>query len=259
MHRFYVPPELCREEVFSLPPDEAHHAARVLRVRPGEPVTVLDGAGQRLIAAVEEVTNRSVRVRIATRETLPPPPCPVTLVQAIPKGKIIESILQKATELGVSRVIPVLSERVITHLEGDSAEAKGAKWQQIVVEAGKQSGNPWLPKVERPQSIRQCIARGPTAEFSLVACLETGSRHAREWFDAFAARHRRAPQSVSIWIGPEGDFSAAEYAQIKSTGALPITLGPLVLRVETAATYCLSVINHEITGRTMLPPDQETP
>jgi len=180
------------------------------------------------------------------------PCCAITLLQAIPKGKIIESIIQKATELGVSRVVPILSERVVTHVDRGGAEAKAEKWQQVAIEAIKQCGNAWLPKVEAPITIKDFLTRQEPFELPLVGCLESGSRHPRVWFEKFFTEHQRAPQNIAVWIGPEGDFAREEYSAIKRAGALPITLGPLVLRVETAATYCLSVLNYELqAGRTV--------
>jgi len=246
MHRFYLPPEQARGAVLTLTGGEAHHATRVLRVRDGERVMVLDGAGQELLCDVAGQTAKTVSLNVSQRRSVPPPPCSVTLVQAIPKAKLIESIIQKATELGVARIVPVLTERVVMQLDSDSAEAKAAKWQQVAVEAIKQCGNPWLPKVEAPVSPRDYLSRNERFELALVGCLESGSRHPRECFDRFYSEHQRLPHNLAVWVGPEGDFTAAEYAAIKNSGARPITLGPLVLRVETAATYCLSVVSYEL-------------
>ena len=180
------------------------------------------------------------------RNFIPALPCQITLLQAVPKGKIIESIIQKATELGVHRIVPLLSERVTTRLDAAGAAQKGAKWQLVAIEAIKQCGSPWLPRVEPPVAPDAFLARNETFELPLIASLQPGSRHAREYFRAFETEKKRRPQSVCIWIGPEGDFTPAEVAAITSAGALPITLGRLVLRSETAAVYCLSIIHHEV-------------
>jgi 16S rRNA (uracil1498-N3)-methyltransferase len=189
----------------------------------------------------------AMQLRVREARSVPAPPFSVTLLQAIPKGKIIEDIIQKATELGVARVVPILSERVVTQLDAGSAEAKAAKWQTVAIEAIKQSGNLWLPAVETPVSLETFLARGESFDLALVACLEAGSRHPRSWFDSFAATYGSKPRMICLWIGPEGDFTAAEYRRIQESGARPVTLGPLVLRVETAATYSLSVVNYELS------------
>src|SRR6185503_20968610 len=239
MHRFYLPPEQTKTDALTLRGREAHHALHVLRIRDGERVVVLDGAGQQLFCDVTGHRRDSISLGVRERASAPPRPCAITLVQAIPKGKIIESIIQKATELGVARIVPLLSERVVTQLDSENAEAKAEKWQQVAIEAIKQCGATWLPKVEVPASPREFIKRREQIELSLIGCLETGSRHPRVWFEEFAAKFQRLPKSIAVWVGPEGDFSPAEYAEIQSSGVRPISLGPLVLRVETAAAYCL--------------------
>lgn len=246
MHRFYLPPPECKTDALTLSDREAHHARHVLRLRDDEQVTVLDGAGSVLTCKVSSGKRDSVMLQVIERRVCPALPCAITLLQAVPKGKIIESVIQKATELGVARIVPILSERVITHLDADGAEAKADKWQQIAVEAIKQCGSPWLPGVEPPITPAQFLARRESCDLALVGCLESGSRHPRVWFEQFLAEHKKLPTSVAVWIGPEGDFTAGEYAAIQKSGARPITLGPLVLRVETAATYCLSVVNYEL-------------
>jgi 16S rRNA (uracil1498-N3)-methyltransferase len=167
-------------------------------------------------------------------------------LQAVPKGKLIESIIQKATELGVSRIVPILSERVLTHLDQEDGAQKAEKWQQVAIEAIKQCGSRWLPRVEPPVTPKQFLAREEKIELPLVASLREKSRRPRAYFEEFQSRHHRAPASIGIWIGPEGDFTDAEVDAIMASGGQPITLGNLVLRVETAATYCLAVLNNEL-------------
>jgi 16S rRNA (uracil1498-N3)-methyltransferase len=164
----------------------------------------------------------------------------------VPKGKIIEDIIEKSVELGVQRVVPLLTERVVVQLDKAGAEARRAKWQQVAVEAIKQCGAAWLPLVERPQAISEFLARGEKIELSLVGSLQTGRRHPREWISQFQQQHGRLPRSAGVWIGPEGDFTLAELQGIEASGAKPVTLGELTLRVETAAVYCLSFLNYEL-------------
>lgn len=246
MHRFHLPPHECRGPALTLAGPEAHHALRVLRVQTGERITLLDGAGSVLDCLVAAHTRDDLSLEVIRRQTAPPPPCAITLLQALPKGKIIEAVIQKATELGVARIVPLLSERVLTQLDPHTAQTKADKWQHIAIEATKQSGNPWLPKVETPLTPADFLARGEKFDLPLVACLEAGSRHPRAWFDLFRHEHGRTPATVAVWIGPEGDFTPEEYRAIQASGARPMTLGQLVLRVETAATCALSVVNYEV-------------
>jgi 16S rRNA (uracil1498-N3)-methyltransferase len=246
MHRFYLPPEQCRDASFLLTSREAHHALRVVRVRRGERVTVVDGAGCEFLCEVRECVRDIVRLAVVERRCQPAPPSQVTLLQAVPKGKTMEVIIQKATELGTFRIVPLLSERVVAHLHDEDAAHKAGKWRSVAVEAIKQCGSAWLPKVEAPMTLDQFFARKEDFELPLIASLASASRPAREYFRTFHAQHGRPPRSVCVWIGPEGDFTPVETAAIESHGALPITLGRLVLRAETAAIYCLSILNYEL-------------
>ena len=248
MHRFYLPPENCRGELLRLDGREAHHALHVLRLRRGERVTLLDGAGHEMLCEVEGAVNDSLGLAMKENKHTPAPACAITLLVAVPKGKLIESIIQKAVELGAHRIVPLLTERVVTELDDAGAEAKRAKWQTVAIEAIKQCGAPWLPKVEAPQTIAEFLARGENFELALVGSLQTERRHPREWIRAFQQQHGRQPQSAAAWIGPEGDFTVAELRAIEAAGAKAVTLGPLTLRVETAAIYCLSILNYELPG-----------
>jgi 16S rRNA (uracil1498-N3)-methyltransferase len=246
MHRFYLPPGQCHGTSLCLSEREAHHALHVLRVRQEERVTVLDGNGHEFLCTVGKASRDAIQLNVVQEKSHTPLPCRITLLQAIAKGKVFESIVQKATELGAYRIVPILSERVLTKLEGEEAAHKTDKWRQVAIEAIKQCGSPWLPEVEPPMTPQQFLLREEHFDSPLIAALEGERRHPREYFCSFRAQHGRPPASVCVWIGPEGDFTPAETNLIKAGGALPVTLGPLVLRTETAATYCLSVINYEL-------------
>ncbi len=273
MHHFYLPPERCAGNTLRLDGHEAHHALHVLRVKRGEQIMVLDGAGNEFLCAVENCARKVVELSVSLKNFTPPPPCSITLLQALPRGKIIESIIQKSVELGAHRIVPLLTEHVVTQLDEENAEQKREKWQQVAIEAIKQCGAAWLPKIEAPTTIKEFLARrnaglrpgefpksqraGPEAgapslgsvsfELSLVGSLQTERRHPRECFLEFQTRHGRLPKTVGVWIGPEGDFTLDELKAIQASGALPVSLGNLVLRVETAAIYCLSILNYELS------------
>jgi 16S rRNA (uracil1498-N3)-methyltransferase len=248
MHRFYLPSSECQRTTLTLTDREAHHAAQVLRVRSGEPVVVLDGAGYEFFCEVQDVSKKTVSLAVKQKSFTPRLPYKITLLQAIPKGKLIELIIQKATELGVARIVPVLSERVITQLDEESSADKLEKWRQTTIEAVKQCGQPWLPQIDMPLTPNDFLERNEQFDLSLIASLQVDSRHPREYFDAFFAERKHKPQSICIWVGPEGDFTLPEMEMIKHSGVSPITLGRLVLRCETAAIYCLSVLNYELNG-----------
>jgi len=138
LHRFYLPPGSTRGDSLRLDGREAHHALRVLRLKRGDLVAVLDGAGNEFLCTVETSSRDAVTLSVSLKNFTPPPPCSITLLQAVPRGKIIESIIQKAVELGARRIVPLLTERVVTHLDDGDAGHKRDKWQQVAVEAIKQ-------------------------------------------------------------------------------------------------------------------------
>jgi len=248
MHRFYLPPGHCAGDALRLDGREAHHALHVLRLKRGELITVLDGIGNEFLCAIENSSANAVTLSVSLKNFTPPLPCSITLLQTVPKGKIIESIIQKAVELGARRIVPLLTERVVMHLDEEDAADKRKKWQQVAIEAIKQCGAAWLPKIEAPMTIEQYLARKEKFDLSLVGSLQKERRHPRECFREFQAQHKRLPQSVGVWIGPEGDFTPEELEAIQAAGALPISLGRLILRVETAAIYCLSILNYELNS-----------
>ncbi|MGA2246942.1 MAG: RsmE family RNA methyltransferase [Verrucomicrobiota bacterium] len=246
MNRFYLAPEKCGGPWLQLGGREAHHALHVLRLKPGDAVTVLDGAGRTFLCEARPAERDSLTLAVQQTKFTTALPCPITLLVAVPKGKIVEDIIQKSAELGVQRVIPLLTERVVTQLDPADAAAKREKWQQVAVEAIKQCGAAWLPQIETPQTIQQYLNRGEHLELVLVGSLQTERRHPREWIHEFRKQHGRPPESAGVWIGPEGDFTLAELQSIEAAGAKPITLGELTLRVETAAIFCLSFLNYEL-------------
>ena len=246
MHRFFLPLEKCRSRPLRLDGREAHHALHVLRLKRGDHVTVLDGAGTTILCDIESTAKDSLALAVQETISTPALPCPITLLVAVPKGKIIEDIIQKSVELGVQHVVPLLTERVVTHLDEAGAKAKQEKWQQVAVEAIKQCGAAWLPTVDVPQTIPAFLKRDEKFDLALVGSLQTERRHPREWISDFHRQHGRPPGSAAVWIGPEGDFTLAELQAIEAAGAKPITLGNLTLRVETAAVYCLSFLNYEL-------------
>jgi 16S rRNA (uracil1498-N3)-methyltransferase len=246
MHRFYVEPAESRKELTELSEREAHHALNVLRLKEGERVVALNGEGAELCCTVEKVGKRGVTLRVYQRGAIPPLPYQLTLIQAVPKGKAMEIIVQKAAELGAWKVLPILSERTVAHVDEERSESKVEKWRWIAIDAIKQCGSAWLPKFSEPLKPSQHLALGERAELTLIASLQPGAKHPRTYLKGFLDEKNRKPKSIAVWVGPEGDFTPAEVNAVVGAGALPITLGPLVLRSETAAIYCMAVLNYEM-------------
>lgn len=244
MHRFYLP----NLQHLVLSPAEAHHAIHVLRLKEGDSVNVFDGRGHEGQCAVCCVSADAVQLKLLTQSNALALPCRITLAQAVPK-KNMDLILQKATELGVSSILPLISERTIVQLD-DQNSKKLDRWQAICLEACKQSGNNWLPDVQPPQKARDFFAAldgQPRAfDLKLIASLQPDSRPLKKILADNVCVS--STSSVLMMIGPEGDFTPAEINLAKSAGCLPLSLGPLVLRSETAALYALSILRHELTA-----------
>jgi 16S rRNA (uracil1498-N3)-methyltransferase len=160
----------------------------------------------------------------------------------------MDSIVRKATEIGVSLIIPLESERTQVHRDGDRSERKIEKWQTAALEAAKQCGNPWLPEIGPVTPASAFIASAKGYDLKLIASLLPGAKGLKSVLEQFRAAHGRTPANVLWLVGPEGDFTQAEMSLSRASGFEPITLGPLVLRCETAAVYALSVLSYELSG-----------
>jgi 16S rRNA (uracil1498-N3)-methyltransferase len=252
MHRFYIAPNEWNPDALALREGEAHHARDVLRLKSGAKVVVFNGDGREVTAEIVDLVRYGtdspgrardeIRLRKLHEAQTPPLRCRITLAQAIPKGKNMELIVQKAVEIGASEIAPIISERTIVDLTPEEAEAKRAKWQQVAIEAAKQCGQNWLPRVRTPRKLKEFFADHPRYDLQLIGSLQSDARHLKE----ILREDRQLPSTVLMMIGPEGDFTPAELALAKSNGCQPITLGPIILRVETAAIYCLSVLSYEL-------------
>jgi 16S rRNA (uracil1498-N3)-methyltransferase len=207
-----------------------------------------------------------VRLRKLHETQTLPLRCRITLGQAIPKGKNMELIVQKAVEIGAAEIAPLISERTIVDLDKKEAEQKQAKWQQVAIEAAKQCGQNWLPQVQTPRKLKDFFGDSVAAVYDrrgaaensgahraplqfdlrLIGSLQPDAIHLKKILADYAEQHRDRPRSILMMVGPEGDFTPAELALAKSHGCQPITLGPIILRVETAAIYCLSVLSYEL-------------
>ena len=237
MHRFFL--SNLQQPVLSAA--EAHHALDVLRLKVGYTLNVFDGRGHEAQARVAEISNDSVRLAILQHSTTPALPFRITLAQAIPK-KSMDLIVQKATELGVAVIVPLASERTLVKLDDDSK--KMDRWREIALESCKQCGNNWLPEIQSPRKAHDFLAALPPYDLKLIGSLQPDAKPLKRILG-----DSTRPSSVLILIGPEGDFTPAELNLAKSAGCLPLSLGPLVLRAETAAIYTLSILHHELQNR----------
>jgi 16S rRNA (uracil1498-N3)-methyltransferase len=236
MARFYLPPVEWNSDP-ALTGDEARHLSQVLRIKPGESIVVFDGHGRR--AAAEVLSISRDRVPLALGEILPSrSPLPaITLAQAIPKGKNMDLIVQKSVELGIAAIQPLLTRYTVVQ----PGDGKSEKWRRNALEACKQCGQDSLPAISEPLAFDRWISTQSVASgLKLIASLAPGAQPLRT-----VLREHPDTTQATLLVGPEGDFSAEETNAALAAGFIPVTLGSIVLRVETATLFCLSALRYE--------------
>ncbi len=232
--RFYVPVALAAPASLALPEAAAHHAARALRLRNGDAVTLFNGQGGEYAARITAIGKHDVTVTIERHDPVErESPLQVTLVQAVSSGERMDLTIQKAVELGVSRIVPVESERCVVRLKGERAEKRMAHWQQVAISACEQCGRNRIPEVRTIAPLDAWLAaEAPDAQrWMLLPGAETALRDLP-----------RPQQPIELLVGPEGGLTEAEADAARRAGYQPVRLGPRVLRTETAAPALLAAL-----------------
>jgi 16S rRNA (uracil1498-N3)-methyltransferase len=222
----------------ALPPlnrEEVHHLVRVRRVRPGEAVEVLNGRGDVAHCRIDAVSPKTVDLGLEMRTRHEPSRLRRHLLVAFPKGKTLPVLLHKAVELGVDEITPLLTDN--SEVQRDRAEQKKDRLEAVLIEALKQSGNPWMPLLNAPLPLDQALDRDIGLVQRLCAALQP------EADPLWTVLQETLEQgTVEVFVGPEGDFSPDEYDKLRRAGCRFVTLGPLVLKVETAASLLMGAI-----------------
>jgi 16S rRNA (uracil1498-N3)-methyltransferase len=230
--RFFVSPAAIADEHVEFEPPQAHQLARVLRLTPGAVVWVCDGTGREWEATLSLVTPRRATARLATPPRLAPAPrLLATLAQVVPRGGAMDTIVGKATELGVRRIVPLEGARSVRRASGMSA-----RWLRIAREAAEQCGRADLPIVEGPRTLEEFLAAPP--EGPLVAC-EGGPGVSPLWE---VASGLRGAAGIALVVGAEGGFGGDEVERMRAAGVHIASLGPRRLRADTAALAALVLV-----------------
>ncbi|MBU0677931.1 MAG: 16S rRNA (uracil(1498)-N(3))-methyltransferase [Verrucomicrobia bacterium] len=243
MNRFFVQSSAWNERIVVLSPEEDHHFRHVLRGRVGDSVELFDGSGDAAIGQVDSLENGHVTITVRETRRIPRPKPELTLIQAVIKSHHMDWLLQKATELGVSRIVPVDTEHVVVRLKPKQMESKVERWRKIVLNAAKQCGTPWLPEVMPPRPLSEYLDENNLPERMLVCSL---SHDARDLHSVLDSMHNAEHGDIGIFIGPEGSLTYAEEERLRGIGATPVSLGANTLRAETAAIYALSALTYEL-------------
>jgi 16S rRNA (uracil1498-N3)-methyltransferase len=235
MPRFFCPQSLAVGQLLALPEAVAHHV-HVLRLAPGDLITVFNGEGGEYTAALVEAGRRSVSVEIKAHQPREVElPFAITLAQALPEGSKMDWIIEKAIELGVSGLQPLAAQRCVVRLSAERAEKKLEHWRGIIVSASEQSGRNRLAQLAPPQDYKHWITQQDMHR-RIILTPRAGQSLA-DW-----ARHQ-GPQAVTLVVGPEGGLSEQEEDLALRHGALPLAMGPRILRTETAALAAVSMLS----------------
>jgi 16S rRNA (uracil1498-N3)-methyltransferase len=240
MRRFYVRPEDVGERELRLQGDEATHLVRVLRLGKGVQIVAFDGRGGEYVALVERVEADGVACRILDRtHTQPARTVSITLGQGLSKADKFEWVIQKTTELGVSEVVPLISERVIPQIAARRTATKVARWERVAREACKQSGRASIPRLWPPTPLDTFFAALQSADLKLVLWEGEDTRLLRTVLAAFAEA-----ATVAVVVGPEGGLTRPEVTRGATYGFLPVGLGGRILRTETAGLVAVALLQY---------------
>ena len=242
MSVFFLPPDAITPPSITVPSSLQTHLRDSLRLELGEQIWVCDGQGTRHLMELTRVTKQELIGRILSTSEEPQRTAPrLRLAQAVLKGEKMDWVIQKATELGVSEIIPLQSRHTIVQLRPERLDAQLARWQRIALEAAQQSEQWRVPLTAQPQSLVECLARRPPPALSLMLTERLEGQSLRT-----VPLSPDNEESVLVLIGPEGGWAKEEVAQVEQAGATLITLGPHILRAETAAIVATGILQSRL-------------
>ena len=230
------------EDLIHLDRNESHHLCRVLRLRHGDMVSVLDGDGTVFQTIIENADPKGVSLKIESQKTYARPNPKITLLLSVPKLKSMDLILKACVEIGIDEIKPVLSDHSAFHLDAKKSDDKVSKWKISLIESIKQCENPFIPILEPITKLDEFLESdyfNEMGQLNLVASLEEGSESLRQ----ILQQKLKTNTSICLAVGPEGDFSKNEYDSFRAKGFFNVRLSRHVLRTESAVFYALSVVD----------------
>ena len=244
MRRFFVPPDLLAGGEVNLPPELARRLATVLRLKRGDRLVLADGAGRDYEVELTAVSPRSATAAVVAERPSPPEPSlELELYQSLIRTQRFELVLEKGTELGVSRFVPLLSGRARVRMPdaaGEGGSQRMQRWRRIVTEAAEQSGRGRVPAIEPPSLFEDAVRSA--SGLLLLPWEGERSQGLRSYLRSLGDR----PLAASLFIGPEGGFAEDEVRLAREAGCVPISLGPRILRSETAGIVAAALVMHEL-------------
>lgn len=246
LHRFFVPPEWLQGEGVEITGSLTHQIRNVLRLETGDRVILLDNSGWEYQVELGEVNQEWIEGRILQKSLAASEPrTKITLYQSLLKGRAFESVMQKCTEVGVVAFVPVVAARCIVSSLEDIGEKRQERWRRIILEAAEQSRRGRLPTLRPALLLRQAWQEASRGGLTIVPWEEAGPENSKD-LRSLLREAQPTPFSVNLFIGPEGGFTPQEIEQGERYGAIPVTLGPRILRAETAGLVAAAAILYEL-------------
>ena len=248
MHRHFVPTETLKDERIALDHANSRHFLNVLRLKRGDEVELFDGRGATARCVIADASRGCVMLeRQGEVQHRPPPRCRLILCACISKGKRMEWTIEKAVELGVAEILPIASDNSVVRMDEEGGAEKRERWTRIAIDAARQCGTAWVPEIAEPMPLDAVLKRFASASAGtalFAGALQPDAIPLRDALSAIRATGHKI--ETAVWfVGPEGDFSPAEYSALRAARIAFVSLGDLVLRTETAAIYGLCVLGAE--------------
>lgn len=240
MNRFYIPPEKINNHEVFFSGEQTKHIRNVLRLKVSDIITVFDGLGNEYEVFIDKI-DKTVSGKINKKTKYEDrPKIKITLLQGLAKGDKMDFVIQKCTEIGVTKFVPVITERTIVKLEQAAGQKKIERWQKIAIAATEQCGGLYIPEISPVMTFDQALVSLKNFDFKLIPWEKEKSRSIKTILKKAAAK------DIAVFIGPEGGFSEDEIEQAKNAEVIPVTLGPRILRSETAGLVVAALIVYEL-------------
>jgi 16S rRNA (uracil1498-N3)-methyltransferase len=242
MHRFFASSQsISKNKIILSDKNQVHHIKDVLRLKPKDEVIIFDDKGNEYSALIERLLPQSIEFEIKNRHKFILSQSPkITVACALPKKSKMDDIIGQLTQLGVDRIIPLETQRVVVKLDEHKKILRQKRWEKIAQNASLQSQRNRLPIIESIKDIKWVLSQGKDFDLKLIPTLMGERRSLKEVLG------KTKPKNVLVLIGPEGDFTLGEVDLAKRAGCIPVSLGELVLRVETAAITIVSILNYAL-------------